>query len=150
MSEETKSIVTRIVDQIYNQGSLEAWDDLIHEEYSGHGTSITDSWHIDGRIAIESLREAFPDLRVTVDEMISEGDKVALRATLTGTHLGEFRGIRPIGARATWKVIGVMQVADGKAVESWTHTDSLGILQYADPKEFLQQLGALPSLESIC
>jgi len=79
-----------------------------------------------------------PDLRVVVEDMIAEGDKVAVRYTLEGTHEGELFGVSPTGQRLSIKSISVERVSDGKIIEHWRVTDSL---------DMMQQLGAISTPE---
>jgi predicted ester cyclase len=70
-----------------------------------------------------------PDFHVTIEDMVTEGDKVASRWTASGTHQGEFLGIRPTGNHATWTGITIYRIADGKIVEAWWSKDVLALLQ---------------------
>jgi len=74
------------------------------------------------------VRAAFPDLQTTVDHQIAEGDTVATRATLTGTHLGTFMGIAPTNQRLTWSVLLMDRIAEGKIVLHHANADWLGVL----------------------
>jgi steroid delta-isomerase-like uncharacterized protein len=80
---------------------------------------------------------AFPDHHITIDDIFVEGDKVASRYTLTGTHKGEFMGIPATNEKLTMWVISIDRVAGGKVVEIWERLDTLG---------FMQQLGVIPPL----
>jgi len=79
---------------------------------------------------------AFPDLHVTIDDMVVEGDKVAIRWTMTGTHKGEIEGISPTNKKITIRGISIERVVGGKFVETWERYDTLG---------FMQQLGLVPT-----
>jgi predicted ester cyclase len=79
----------------------------------------------------------FPDWKVTVDDIIAEGDKVVARATGQGTHLGEYMGIPPTGKRIKVSWIAIYRIADGKLAEHWQQIDELGLRQ---------QLGAVLTL----
>ena len=72
---------------------------------------------------------AFPDLQETIDDVISEEDKVVTRVTVRGTHKGEFMGIPPTGKQATWTAIAIFRVAGGMLVEEWVEQDSMSMLQ---------------------
>ncbi len=76
-------------------------------------------------------REAFPDLSITVEDVMAEGDRVAARVTMRGTHMGEFQGIAPTGKRVEVKAIDMFRISKGKIVEHWGHAD--------DPRDFLRQ-----------
>lgn len=79
--------------------------------------------------------DAFPDTRLTLDEVISEGDLVSLRFTATGTHKGTFEGIEPTGKTFEISAMGMVRVADGKITEKWVQMDMLGLLQQLDAVE---------------
>ena len=78
---------------------------------------------------------AFPDLQLTVEDYVAEGDKVAARGTLTGTHRGDFMGIPATGKAINVGITEIWRFAGGKAVENWVQMDTLGMLR---------QLGVAP------
>jgi len=73
--------------------------------------------------------DAFPDIHLTIDDMIAEGDKVAMRITWTGTHKGEFMGIPPTNKKITIRAIFIERFAGGKIVEEWGMYDTLSLMQ---------------------
>lgn len=81
------------------------------------------------------LLRAYPDLRVTVEDLIEEGDKVVARNTVTGTHLGEYMGLAPTGRSVTYKEIFICRFVDGRIAEIW------GVV---DVFSQLKQLGLIP------
>jgi len=85
--------------------------------------------------AAADYRRAFPDLRVTVEDLIAEGDKVVGRLRFRGTHLGELDGIAPTGRRVDCTGIVVSRMEGGKIAEDWANFDDLGLMR---------QLGAIP------
>jgi steroid delta-isomerase-like uncharacterized protein len=91
------------------------------------------------REVMSELFSAVPDLHLTIDDMMVEGDKVAIRYTLTGTFKGEFAGIPPTNRKATIWLLEIDHVVNGKFVEGWVRFDTLG---------FMQQLGAIPTRKS--
>jgi predicted ester cyclase len=82
-----------------------------------------------------SFAEAFPDLRLTVQDIVAEGDTVAARVAFRGTHRGEFQGIPPTGKEVAFSSMEFNRVVDGKVEEHWVELDLLGLMQ---------QLGAIP------
>ena len=135
-AEENKALFRRLVDEFINTGNEAVADEVMtpdfveHEELGGPPTR-------EGvKQFFAMFRAAFPDLRVTIEDMIAEGDKVVARLTMRGTHQGEFLGIPPTGKQVTMGVIDIVRVADGKAVEHWGISDQLGLMQ---------QLGAIPA-----
>jgi predicted ester cyclase len=82
------------------------------------------------------LLRGFPDLHVTVEDVIAEDDKVVSRNTVSGTHLGEYMGVQPTGKHITWNEIFIGRVADGRVAETW------GVVDVASQ---MRQLGLVPS-----
>ncbi len=82
------------------------------------------------------LWSAFPDLHITVEDMVGEGDKVSWRLLVNGTHEAEFRGVPPTGRQVTFGAQYIFRFRDGKIVERWTNFDRLGVMV---------QLGAVPA-----
>lgn len=76
-----------------------------------------------------SYFEAFPDLHVSLDELIGEGDKVFLRSTMTGTHDGEYKGIPATGRQIATECAEVFRIADGKFVGYWCQTNVAGLMR---------------------
>jgi predicted ester cyclase len=74
------------------------------------------------------LTNAFPDLRITVDDTVAGGDKVAARMTFRGTHRGPFRGLEPTGRPVEFSSIRIYRIEDGKVVQTWAEVDALGLL----------------------
>ena len=81
------------------------------------------------------IQMAFPDLVVTVEDQIAEGDRVVTRWTARGTHGGEFLGIPPTGKEFTFKGVDIVRIVDGKIVEGWDVPDLFGLMR---------QLGLIP------
>jgi len=84
---------------------------------------------------IAMMREGFPDIRWTSEEMISEGDTVAVRFTMRGTHQGTFFGVPPTGTEITVQALALYRLTEGKIAEEHGAPDMLGLLQ---------QIGAFP------
>lgn len=138
MSEQNKKIARQVFEEIQSQGKTNLVDQIVANDYVGH-TPPKDFNGPEGAKQFEAmLRSGFPDLRVTVEDQLAEGDRVATRWTFRGTHHGEFQGIPPTGKQVTMKGITIFRIANGKLIEGWNRPDMLGMLQ---------QLGALPELE---
>jgi steroid delta-isomerase-like uncharacterized protein len=134
-----KQISRRLVEDAFNAGRTEVIDELIAPTFVNHDPSVTeDLIGPEGtKQLIEGYRTAFPDLKVTVEEQIAEGDLVATRWTARGTHRGPFLGMEPTGKQATVTGLTIDRIENGKIVESWNNWDTLGLLQ---------QLGVVPAL----
>jgi steroid delta-isomerase-like uncharacterized protein len=80
------------------------------------------------RRSLETLYTAFPDVRVTLDDTVFAGDKVATRMTWTGIHRGAFMGLPACGRRVSWTAISIIRLSAGKIAQAWVNEDTLGLL----------------------
>ncbi|MDP9021282.1 MAG: ester cyclase [Actinomycetota bacterium] len=127
MAEQIKTLVSRLVEEVWNRGDYGVVDELIADDYVGHPSEVrgTEGY----RQFFMALRRAFPDLEFTIDDQVADGDKVVVRWTARGTHDGEYFGISPTGRAGVITGIEVLQFADGKATACWGEVDQLGLLQ---------------------
>ena len=86
----------------------------------------------------DALTGAFPDAHIEPEQMVADGDNVAVAYTLTGTHEGDFNGVEPTGKKIDVRGVQIGRFEDGKIVERWGSSDELGILK---------QIGAAPDGE---
>jgi steroid delta-isomerase-like uncharacterized protein len=132
-----KAILLRAF-ELWNTGDLTIADEIFATDFVNHDPNdpnIIDLESYKGFIA--ATRNAFPDFHVAGKDTVDEGDKVASRWTIAGTHQGELLGIPPTGKQATWTGITIYRFAGGKIVEAWWMKDVLGLLQ---------QLGVIPPM----
>jgi predicted ester cyclase len=134
-AEENKEINRRIVEEIINQGNLDLIDELYDENYIGHMPPDEIRGTEGQKQLFSGFRNGFPDLKATIEDQIAEGDILASRQTITGTHKGEFQGIAPTGKKVEITVTVMGRIANGKMVESWVNMDALGMMV---------QLGVVP------
>jgi steroid delta-isomerase-like uncharacterized protein len=140
MSEQNKALARRSLEEIWNQDNLAVIDELFASNATFYDPNVPGGKYTgpDGaRQFVQVYRGAFPDVRITINDQIAEGDKVCTRWTATGTHKGELMGIAPTNKRATVTGVDIDRYQDGKVVEAWASYDMLGLLQ---------QLGIVPSL----
>src|ERR1700737_2488384 len=140
MSEQNKALARRALEEIWNQGKLTVIDELTASNATFHDPNVPGGKFTgpEGvKQFVQIYRTAFPDVRVTINDQIAEGDKVVSRWTATGTHKGELMGIAPTGKPTTVTGCDIAQYQNGKLVEAWATYDMLGMLQ---------QLGVVPSL----
>jgi steroid delta-isomerase-like uncharacterized protein len=133
--EKNKAIVRRCMEEL-DKGNWAIFNELLTRDYVYHepGRSFTRD---ESEQFMRSLRAAFPDGRVTIEEMIAEGDKVVTRYTSSGTHKGEFMGIAATGKKVVVTGIVITRVDKGKIAEDWEEFDAMG---------FMVQLGAIPPI----
>ena len=119
MNQESKQVINRFIDEVLNKKNLAAMDEIVAEDFIEHVPFPGQGPGRAGlRDAISALANAFPDMMWTVDEQISEGDKVVTRFTLTGTHQGDFAGVPATGKSIiVWGVV-IDVVRDGLFAES--------------------------------
>lgn len=136
--EANKQASRKILEQVFGAGKYEVADELLQANAIGHDPALPEpAKGPEGlKEAARGYRDAFPDLRMTVEQAIAEGDLVTIRWTARGTHKGELFGIPPTGKQATVTGITIDRYAGGKIAESWTNWDTLGLLQ---------QIGAVPA-----
>ena len=135
-AEDNKTLIRRLVDEVYNEGNLDVVDELVAPDVFNHAAVPEHQHGIAGfRHLIEWVREFSSDVHYDIDDIIAEGDKVAVRMTQSGTHTGTIRGIPPTGKRFSAEYVHWFRLADGKVAELWALTDHLSRLQ---------QLGLMP------
>ena len=132
MTAENKALVQRMVEVIQNQHQLDRMADFFVPNFVNHLDHAPDS----PLNSIEKAQQVFhqmftalPDLRVTIQQQVAEGDTVMTHKTFQGTHLGAFMGVEPSGQPITFGVIDILRVENGKIVEHWAIQDRLGLMQ---------------------
>ncbi len=127
-SDDNKRATRKFIDDAWTNGRYDEAREHLAPEFVNH-TPFGDETRDAFLARIKSFRDAFPDWRMTVDEMLSDGDFVITRWTGRGTHRCTFRGIEPTQREATVMGIAIDWLVDGKRVEGWALLDMLGLLQ---------------------
>ena len=135
-AEQNKAVVRRFV-EAGNRVNLSAYDELLADNFVDHSAPPGFPNDREGQKQFAAmLNAAFPEGSQTADDLISENDKVVMRWTARGTHLGEFMGIPATGRQVTVTGIDIFRVTGTQIVEHWSEWDALGMMQ---------QLGAVPA-----
>jgi steroid delta-isomerase-like uncharacterized protein len=122
--------------ELWDNWNITLADDVLSDDYRFHAPGVPVALDRDTTKQVVAMyAKSFPDLKHTVDELIAEGDSVAARWTVNGTHRGEFQGIPASGKQVTLSGVTLHHVKDGKIRETWLSFDSM---------DLLQQLGAVP------
>ena len=101
--EENKALIREIIEEVWNKGNLAAMDRYFAPDYVDHTPFPGQGPGPEGyRQVVAAIRDAFPDLRLTLGDILGEGDKVAFRYTMEGTHQGGFMGMPPPASRSRW------------------------------------------------
>ena len=139
MSDANKTLVRRLFDEVWNKAHQQVADELFAQNYNHHDSSTPDLGRgpDSEKKRVTLYRNAFPDIRFTVEDLIAEGESVTARWSCHGTHKGELNGIAPTGKQFTISGISVARFTNGKMIEGYVNWDALGMMQ---------QLGVVPEL----
>jgi steroid delta-isomerase-like uncharacterized protein len=136
-AEQNKAIARRWAEEVWSKGNFSLVDELLAAEYVAHDPATPEE--VRGpegfRHYVEAFRNALPDMQLTVEDQVAEGEKVVTRWTARGTHRGEFMGIAPSGKRLEMAGVSIDRFSGGRFVESWENYDALGMME---------QMGAFP------
>ena len=142
MSDANKNAVRRLFDEVWNKGNLPVADQLFAPIYAHHDSSTPDFGHgpESEKKRATLYRTAFPDFRLTIEDLTAEGETVTARWSCHGTHKGDLNGIAPTGKPFSISGISMARFVSGKMVEGWINWDALGLMQ---------QLGVVPELAKV-
>jgi len=129
MSEHNKHIVRRWFEEVWNQGRIETIDELFAADGVAHGLGEDIHGPAEFKPFHATFRQGFPDMRIELEDLIAEGDKVAFSWTATGTHNGHLMGIAPTRRASRFYGMGIIRLREGRIVEGWNVFDQLGMFQ---------------------
>jgi steroid delta-isomerase-like uncharacterized protein len=137
MSDEHRALVLRLFEEVWNKGNVSAADHIFAPNYTHHDPATPDLGKgSEGEKKRANLyRTAFPDLHLTIEDTVSEGQNVVVRWSCRGTHKGDLNGIAPTGKAMNISGISIARFAQGRMVEGWINWDALGLFR---------QLGVMP------
>jgi predicted ester cyclase len=137
MAEQDKARIHEFVERVFNQHDVDAAGEFISADVNDHNPWPGFAGTLQGfKDGTKAFFEGFPDARVEIDEILSDGDKLVVRNRLLGTNSGPFMGMPPTGKRVEVEGIDIVRMVDGKQAEHW------GIY---DAATMLQQLGVIPA-----
>ena len=142
MSELNKKVVHRLFEEVWNKGNLPVADEFIAPTYTHHDASTPDVGRgpESEKKRVTHYRTAFPDMRLTIEDIIAENETVIARWSCRGQHNGELNGIAPTGKQFAITGVTITRFAGGKMVEGFVSWDALGLMQ---------QLGVVPELAKV-
>ncbi|MBI3761607.1 MAG: ester cyclase [Chloroflexi bacterium] len=128
---QNKDLVRSFVEEIFNKSNLAVLDQFVTADIADHKPPFPGlPPGIEGsRQVFAAFHAAFPDARVTIEDMVAEGDRIVWRWTFSGTNQGSLMGMPPTGKPVTFTGIDIFRMADGKIVERWANEDDLGMMQ---------------------
>lgn len=134
--DENKALIRRWI-ELWNAQNVAGVDDFVAADYVRHDPNVPEIRGPEGEKQLISMAlAAFPDMHISVEDLIAEGAQVVGRLRLQGTQRGEWMGIPPTNKTITIEMVEVYRVSDGKIAEQWVILDALGMLQ---------QLGVVPT-----
>ena len=132
---ENKTLLRRYVREVWDKQNPAAIRGFLASGYRRYTSPEAAPLTLDDQVQrLTGFRTAFPDIQIAIEDVITEGDRMAFRSTMRGTHQGELMGIQPTGKRVTVGLIDVVRVENGKIVEQWGGPDLF---------DLLRQLGAV-------
>ena len=135
MAEENVVLVTQFIEEVINQRTLAAVDDLVSEGFTWHGLATDEPSGPEGcRAAVSAVFRTFPDLVVRTQDVVAEAENVAIRGEVTGTFAGSPLGPSPIARKVSFHFMAFVRVRQGRITEGWFIAEHLSLLQ---------QLGAI-------
>jgi len=138
MAEEYKTLLHKWFEEVWNKGREEAIDEMFATDGIAHGLNDADGNTVRGTEGFKTLhrafRSAYPDLQITVEDTVTEGDKIAARCTVRAKHAGEGLGIAPTNQPVEFTGLAIVKIKDGKIVEAWNEFDFM---------KMYRQVGAL-------
>ena len=140
MSQEENKTAVRRYWEGFNAHNLDVWDEVCTPNHMNHdpGTPVPDADLQTIKEIIGRMQAAFPDVKSSEEDLISEGDKIVVRMTFRGTHKGEFMGVAASGNEVKFSGIYIDRLTGGKIEEQWALYDTMGLMQ---------QIGGVPAPE---
>ena len=137
--EDNKALTRRFFEEVIRGRNFDLLDELVSEDFVEHEAfpGLPTTGPEAPRAALGLFVAALPDLDMSIDEIIAEGDKVVVRGTMSGTHRGEFMGIPPTNKSIKVSFIDIVEIRGGKATAHWGVTDRAAMME---------QLGLVPEM----
>jgi steroid delta-isomerase-like uncharacterized protein len=133
-AEENKALIRRGFEAM-NTKDFAAFEQIMAPNYVNHDMPAPAPGPEGFKQVVDMFFAAFPDMRITLETQLADGDLVANRGTMTGTHQGEFMGVPATGKQVTVPFMDFWRLENGRAVENWVRLDIMGLMQ---------QIGAMP------
>jgi steroid delta-isomerase-like uncharacterized protein len=136
--DENRKLTSRFYEEVVNQRNFDLIDQLVADDFVEHETMPGMPTGKEApRAFMEMFVAAFPDMQMTPDVIVAEGDLVATKGTVKGTHSGEFMGIPATGKSFEVQFMDFVRIRDGQAIEHWGVTDTAAMME---------QLGLTPEM----
>jgi predicted SnoaL-like aldol condensation-catalyzing enzyme len=128
--EQNKIIMGRLLQEVWNQGNMQTVDELFSADHFSPSAPFLPPGPEGTKIIVNMFRKAMPDYKLHIDLIMADENKAVARFTQSGTHSGEpLLGMNASGRKAEWTEIAVLEIKDGKIVQSWYETDMLAMVR---------------------
>lgn len=128
-TEQNKKIVQRLFNEGMNERKFQVFDEFISDKFVNHGIPNATTGPKGFKAIVQQFLDSFPDMQITIQEIIAEGETVATRGHLSGTHKGEFMGINATGKKVRVDYVDFWKLNNGKCIENWVQMDMAGVMQ---------------------
>jgi steroid delta-isomerase-like uncharacterized protein len=135
-TEGNEEVVRRFIHEVFVKGQVDAVDELVAADFVPHSWASTGPGIEELKQAVKRVSTGLSDVSMEIEDVIAEGDRVAVRLTAHAVHEGDFMGMPASGKAYTISEIHIFRIEDGKVAEHWREADLLGMMR---------QLGALPA-----
>ncbi|OLE54845.1 MAG: hypothetical protein AUG51_05740 [Acidobacteria bacterium 13_1_20CM_3_53_8] len=133
MTKENRALIHRWFEEVWNKGRTDAIDEMFAADGIAHGLSDESGQPLRGPAGFKAFhqkfREAFPDINITIEDTVSERDKIAARCRVRGKHTGDTLGYAATHKPVEFTGITIIRVSDGQIVEAWNNFDFLTMYQ---------------------
>lgn len=127
MAEEYKTLLHKWFEEVWNQGNENAIEEMFADDGIAHGLNDAEGNSVRGVEGFKVLHRAFlsayPDMKITVEDTVCEGDKIAARCTVNATHTGKGLGVLPSDQPVEFTGLTIVRIKDGKIAEAWNEFD---------------------------
>lgn len=128
-TEQNKKIILRLFKEGVTEKKFQVFDEYISDNFINHGIPYAQPGPKGFKAVVQQFLQGFPDMKITVLEIVAEGATVATRGYLTGTHNGEFMGINATGKTVRIDYIDFWKLHNGKCIENWVQMDMTGLMK---------------------
>ena len=130
LAEKNVALVRRFFEEVWNKGNLDLVDEFLAQDYEDHNLPPgAPHGHKGYKASVNMFRSAFPDIQFTLEQVLAEDHRVAIRLMGRGTHKGSFMGIPPTGKQVSFGGMTFIHIQDGKVAERWGLSDIPGLMQ---------------------
>jgi predicted ester cyclase len=134
--DENRRLIHRYYEELWNTWNFGLTEEIISSDIRFRGSLGVEVRGLQGFVGyMHKVQNAFPDFSNKIEELISEGDRIAARLTYTGTHKGELFGLAPTGTRATYSGAAIFKVLDGKIADGWVLGDVYNLIAQLNAKQ---------------